>query len=608
LKDTANINLNQSSKPTRGKSASLPNGQSFPFSTCVGTNLGLSAAVGLLLILMLPLERAGAQKPAAVRLPQFIDIRQAAKINFRHHGSPTDQKYLVETMGGGVAVTDFNQDGLLDIFFVNGGRLTNSMRSGSPIERTHPEYSNHLYLSKGDGTYDEVSEPAGVTGRGYGMGAAVGDYDNDGFPDLYVTNFGSNTLYHNNGNGTFADATKAAGVAAGGWSASAGFFDYDNDGYLDLFVTRYLIWDFDKNPFCGDPRSGFRGYCHPHEFEPTENILYRNNGNGTFSDVSASAGISTHRGMSLGVAFNDYDGDGRTDIFVSNDAMEQYLLHNEGDGTFSEQALEAGAAFNADGGYFAGMGVDFNDYDNDGRPDVIITDLSNERYSLYHNDGSDLFSYATTQTGIGRISLYLSGWGVHFMDYDNDGWKDLFVAQAHVMDNIEQMQSNLRYRLPLLLLKNTGKKFEDVSAQSGPTFKIPFAGRGAAFGDLDNDGNTDVVVCVLNDLPLILHNDGGSSGNHWLLVDTVGTKSNRDGLGARIKVVGESGSTQYGYASTAGSYQSASDKRVHFGLASDKVVRLLEVHWPSGAIQKLTDVKADQVLKVTEPVSPEGGK
>jgi hypothetical protein len=284
--------------------------------------------------------------------------------------------------------------------------------------------------------------------------------------------------------------------------------------------------------------------------------------------------------------------------------MQQFLLHNDGHGKFSERALSAGAAFNADGLPFAGMGVDFADYDNDGRPDVAITDLSNERYALYHNEGGNSFNYATTQTGLGRITLYSSGWGVHFLDYDNDGRKDLLVAQSHVMDNVQQLHPSIPYRMPLLLARNTGSGFINVSAESGAPFQTPLAGRGAAFGDLDNDGNVDAVVAVLNDVPVILHNDGGS-GNHWLLINTVGTRSNRDGLGARIKLVGESGLAQFAYVTTAGSYLSASDKRVHFGLGKDKTVSLIEIIWPSGVVQRLTNVSANQAITVTESAGSE---
>ena len=583
-----------------GKIHLKPKDQLLPIFNFIVTTRAICAVAAVLIAASYPFQGAGSLEPEDVSLPTFTDIRQEAGIVFRHRASPTDQKYLIETMGGGVAMLDFNRDGWLDVFFVNGGRLENPMKPGTPIGRTPPDYTNHLYLNNGDGTFSDVSQRSGIRDHGYGMGAAVGDYDNDGFPDLYVTNFGFNDLYRNNGDGTFTNATTRAGVAAGGWSASAGFLDYDNDGWLDLFVTRYLNWDFDKNLFCGDPRPGYRGYCHPSEFDPIDNFLYRNNGDGTFADVSAGAGIRPHRGMALGVAFNDYDNDGWTDILVANDSMEQFLFRNLGEGTFAEKALEAGVAYNEDGGMFAGMGVDFNDYDNDGKPDLIITDLSNERYSLYRNTDSGFFSYATSQTGLGRITLSFSGWGVRFFDYDNDGWKDLFVAQGHVMDNIELTNANLRYLQPPLLVRNIGKRFEDVSAIGGSVFDVPRAGRGVAFGDLDNDGNVDLLVGILNDFPLVLHNEGGSGANHWLLIDAVGTKSNRDGLGAKIKVVGESGFTQYGYVTTAGSYLSAGDKRVHFGLGADTVARLIEVRWPSGVVQTLKDIKADQVLTITE--------
>ena len=559
-------------------------------------------AVASLLALALP-SSFSAQSPPL--LPKFRDIRELAGIHFRHDGSPTNQKYLIEAMGGGVAVADFNGDGLLDIFLVNSGWIAGLGANAANFNRHDPHYWNRLYFQNLDGTFTDVTEHAGLANAGdgnYGMGAAVGDYDNDGFPDLYVTSYGRNILYHNNHDGTFTDVTNTAGVAAGGWSTSAGFFDYDNDGYLDLFVTRYMKWGFDRNPFCGDPLSGFRGYCHPDKFPAVTNILYHNNHDGTFSDVSEVSGVAALPGRGLGVAFNDYDGDGRADVFVANDSMEQFLLHNDGGGKFSERALAAGAAFNADGSAFAGMGVDFADYDNDGLADIAITDLSNERYALYHNEGGGAFRYATSETGLGRITLYSSGWGTHFLDYDNDGRKDLFVAQSHVMDNIQQLHPSIPYRMPLLLARNTGKEFANVSADSGAPFQISLAGRGAAFGDLDNDGNVDVVVAVLNDSPLVLHNEGGT-GNHWLSINTVGTRSNRDGQGARIKITGESGQAQFGYVTTAGSYLSASDKRVHFGLGQDKTIATIEVIWPSGLVQKLTNVPADQAITITEPTT-----
>jgi hypothetical protein len=431
------------------------------------------------------------------------------------------------------------------------------------------------------------------------MGVAVGDYDNDGFEDIYVSGFGGNILYHNNGNGTFTDVTKKAGVGAGGWSASAGFFDYDNDGKLDLFVTRYLDWNFKTNRYCGEKRPGYRAYCHPDNYDGLTNILYHNNGDGTFTDVSEKAGIANPHGKGLGVAFADYDADGFTDIFVANDSVQCFLYHNNGNGTFSDVGLLAGVGYNEDGKTFAGMGVDFSDYDNDGLPDVVITDLSNERYILFRNNGDGSFRDATNQSGMGSATLSFSGWSTHFFDFDNDGWKDLFVAQSHVMDTIEKTSPNLRYLEPPLLLRNQAGHFSRILA--GEVFQREWAGRGAAFGDLDNDGDIDIVVSNVGQKAYVLRNDGGNAKN-WIGIETVGTKSNRDGIGARIKVVSASGLTQSYTVNTAVGYLSASDKRVITGLGDDVTAKLIEIRWPSGIVQKFENVKARQFLKAVEPV------
>ena len=495
-------------------------------------------------------------------------------------------------MGGGVALLDYNNDGLLDIFLVNGGRLTNPMQTPENFDRQNPLYWNRLYRQNRDGSFTDVTQAAGLANAGngnYGMGVAVGDYDNDGYPDLYVTNYGRNILYHNNGNGTFTDVTEKAGVAAGGWSASAGFVDYDNDGHLDLFVTRYMQWDTQHSKACGDihPR-----YCPPEEFPATTNVLYRNRGDGTFEDVSRRSGIAAKKGRGLGVAFADYDGDGYADIFVANDGMEQFLFHNNRNGTFSEKGLEAGAALNDDGKPFSGMGVDFRDYDNDQKPDIVITDLARQNYALYHNDGGGSFSYQSLQSGLAAISGGSSGWGMRLEDFDNDGWKDLFVAQSHVMDNVEQIDPSLHYLERPLLAMNHGGRFEQVN--SGVA--TPVAGRGAAFGDLNNDGSTEVVMTVLGGRPIVLRNNGGT--NHWLTITLRGTHSNRDGFGARVLVNGQSQ-----YATSAGSYLSASDKRIHFGLGNAAMANI-EVVWPSGIHQRLKDVPVNQFLQIQEPEHP----
>ena len=521
--------------------------------------------------------------------PSILELRKMPGLNFTLENSPTRQKYLIETMPGGIALLDYDNDGLLDVFMVNGGRITDPMKLPEDFDRHDPKYWNRLFRQNKDGTYTDVTEQAGLANAGdgnYGMGVAVGDYDNDGYPDIYVTNYGKNTLYHNNGDGTFTDVTAKAGVAAGGWSVSAGFFDYDNDGKLDLFVTRYMLWDSKHSKICG---AEWRTYCPPEEFPVTTNILYHNNGDGTFTDVSRKSGVAASKGRALGVAFADYDGDGFPDVFVSNDGMRQFLFHHNGNGTFTDNALEAGAALSQDGRRMSGMGVVFQDYDNDGRPDIIVTELPREIFSLYHNDGNGSFSYRSLETGLGVLSSGSSGWGVGFEDFDNDGWKDLFVAQSHVLDNVEQIDPSLHYKqLPLLAMNHNGR-FESID----PGTSVPAANRGAAFGDLNNDGWQDVVVSVLGGAPEVFVNRGGAA--HWLTITLRGTKSNRDGYGARVRVNGQSR-----YASAAGSYLCSNDKRLHFGLGSAPSARV-EVLWPSGIHQVLNDVHADQFLEVREP-------
>lgn len=514
----------------------------------------------------------------------IFDVVSPPGFDFLHRNSPTPEKYLIETMGGGVALLDYNNDGLMDIFVVNSGEMSPSKPES--FNRSDPRNWNRLYRQNRDGSFTDVTEAAGLAHAGdanYGMGVAAADYDNDGYTDLYVTSYGGNILYHNNGNGTFTDVTAKAGVAGGGWSVSAGFFDFDNDGKLDLFVTRYMEWDMAHSKACAR-----QTYCPPGEFPATTNLLYRNRGDGTFEDVSRTSGIAAHKGRSLGVAFNDYDGDGYADIFVANDGMEQFLFHNNRNGTFTEKALESGVALSDDGKPFAGMGVDFRDYDNDGKPDIVVTNLARQMYAVYHNDGNGQFSYRSLQTGLGAISAGSSGWGMRLEDFNNDGWKDLFVAQSHVMDNVETIDPSLHYlEAPLLVLNDRG---HFVRGDAGTSAKV--AGRGAAFGDLNNDGWPDVVMTVLGGRPMLFRNRGGRA--HWLTLALHGTLSNRDGFGARIQVNGQ---TQY--ATAAGSYASASDKRVHFGL-SDATSVSVDITWPSGVHQVLHDVKANQLLQVTE--------
>ena len=531
----------------------------------------------------------------------YSDRTAASLIDFKHEASPTAQKYLIETMGGGVAVFDSDNDGRLDIFFVNGAALADPMPNGGAPDKSNPKFWNRLYRQKPDGSFTDVTGKAGLSGQAqgiYGMGVAVGDYDNDGFSDLYVTGYGANTLYRNIGDGTFQDVTARAGVGAGGWSSSAGFFDYDNDGRLDLFVGRYVEWSFAANRYCGEPAPGARAYCHPDNFNSIPNLLYRNNGDGTFTDVSTAAGIAHPNGKTLGVSFADYDGDGFTDVFVANDSVQCFLFHNNRNGTFTEVSLPAGAGFNEDGKTFAGMGTDFADYDNDGLPDIVVTNLSDERYVLFRNNGDATFTDSTNPSGLGRATLPYSGWSTRFLDFDNDGWKDLFVAQGHVMDTIETMTPNRKYLQPPLLLRNRKGVFE--SAGAGPAFSRAWAGRGAAAGDLDNDGDLDIVVSNVNQTAYILRNGIGNR-NHWLGIQATGVRSNRDGIGCRIRVVSASGAVQHYAIQTAAGYQSASDKRVLIGLGKDASARLVEVRWPSGVVQKLENVKGDRMLKLTEP-------
>jgi enediyne biosynthesis protein E4 len=560
------------------------------------------SAVGLLLLPAFPLllsqngpvtSKAREQK----EFPQFVDVTPRTSIRFRTEASSTSQKYLLETMGGGVAIFDYDGDGRMDLFFVNGAKLSDPMPPGRKPDKSDPRYWNRLYHNNGDGTFTNVTEKAGLAGCCYGMGVAVGDYDNDGYPDLYVTGWGSNTLYHNNGDGTFTDVTAKAGVAASGWSTSAAFVDYDRDGFLDIFVTRYLDWDFSKNVRCGDIAQS-RSFCHPDVFQPATSVLFRNNHDGTFTNVSEHAGLNKHPGNGLGVAVNDYDRDGWPDIAVANDARPQQLFRNLGNGTFDEIGVSSGLALGDNGQTFSGMGIDFRDYDNDGWPDVFITDLATQGWPLFRNIKGQ-FQDASLATGIERITQRHSGWGTRFVDLDNDGWKDIFAVQGHVMDDIEMMQPDLRYLEPPVVLRNVHGKFQDVSGVNGEAFRTAVAGRGAAIGDLDNDGFEDIVFTCLNGEARILHN--GGNGNHWILINTIGTVSNRDGVGAQIHITSESGMEQWNIVSTAGSYLSASDKRVHFGLGSDRAVKQIEIQWPSGIIQRLSDVKADQILTVKEP-------
>jgi hypothetical protein len=526
--------------------------------------------------------------------PPFEDATAASRIDFQHRASRTSRKYLIESMTGGVAMIDYDRDGLLDLYFVNGAELHDPMKAGAIPVKTGERYWNRLYRNEGHGAFRDVTESARVAGRGYGMGAAVGDFDNDGWPDLYVTAYGGNLLYRNRGDGTFEDVTARAGVGGAGWSSGAAWVDIDQDGRLDLVVARYLKWDFEPDLWCGGRQEGQRSYCHPDRFEPVTHLVYRNREDETFEDITARSGWSRSPGKGLGIAIGDYDRDGRVDIAVANDSAPQQLFHNLGEGRFEEVGLAAGMAYDDDGRNFAGMGIDFADYDNDGWPDLFLNALALQRYALFRNR-KGVFDYVSGESRVSEITRLHSGWGARFLDYDNDGWQDLFIAQGHVMDNIAVTQPGLRYRESPLLMRNVAGRFAAVP--SG--VEAPWAARGAAFGDLDNDGWIDVAINC-NDGPAVILRNRGGNGNHWLIVDAVGTRSNRDGIAAKVRVATEDGVEQHVTISAGGSYLSSNDRRAHFGLGAHRTAKLVEIIWPSGSKQTVENVKADQILKVVE--------
>ena len=528
-----------------------------------------------------------------------LTFTRQPNIAFTHAASKTSFKYLLETMGGGVCMFDFNNDGRMDLFFTNGAALKEGMSKDEVPDKTESKYWNRLYQQNSDGTFTDVTQRANLKGVGYSMGVAAADYDNDGFVDLFVTGYKTDRLYRNNGDGTFSDVTNKLPRVDKGWDTSAGWFDYDRDGRLDLFVARYMDWDFENGSlFCGGPTSAQRAYCHPDNFKGAANLLFHQRADGTFEDVSKSAGVADPSGKSLGVAFSDFDNDGWTDVFVANDSVRQSLYRNKGDGTFEDVAVIAGVAYDEDGKTFAGMGVDCADYDNDGYMDILVTNLSNEKFALYRNNGDLNFTYATNTSGIGQITLLNAGWGVRFVDEDNDGFRDLFVTQGHVLDTVEKSTAYLKYKQSLLLMRNTGKGFVNISATAGAAFTLPLAARGAAFGDLNNDGQVDAVVAVLDDVPVILKNNG--TINHWLGISLVGTKSNRSGIGARVTVSIFAGQKQIQDVTSAGSYLSSNDPRIVFGLGSAKAVKSVEVRWPSGRVQTVENPAIDRYLRINE--------
>ena len=545
-----------------------------------------------------PIKRPPPAAPQSQSPVTFADITAASGISFKHAASPTSQKYLLESMGGGCALFDYDNDGRLDLYLTNGAQLLDPMPKNASPDKRDARYWNRLYRQKPDGTFEDTTERAGVRGEGYAMGVAAADYDNDGFVDLYVTSYGANILYRNKGDGTFEDVTRRTGTGASGWSTSAGWSDYDRDGRLDLFVMRYMEWDFQSGSiYCGEQRAGYRAYCHPDNFKGTTNILYHQRPDGTFEDVSTAARIADPSGKGLGVAFADFDGDGWMDVFVANDSVRQFLYRNNGDGTFEDVGLLSGVGYDENGKTFAGMGVDAADYDNDGQPDVFVTALSNETYPLFRNGGDMTFDYTTNTTGVGQITLLYSGWGTRFVDFDNDGRRDIFVAQSHVLDTIEKTSSYLTYKQTLLLMRNTGKGFVNVSASAGQPFSVPLAARGAAFGDIDSDGDTDIVISTTDGAPVILRNNG--TKHHWLGLVLVGVKANRNGIGARVSVTDAAGIKQTFDVTSAGSYLSSHDPRVIVGLGAATGVGSIEVRWPGGKTQTFAkpDVNRYHVIR-----------
>ena len=529
----------------------------------------------------------------------FTEITKQSGIDFRHHASPTAIKYLPETMGAGVGLIDFDRDGLLDIFFTNGALIEEKMSKNAMPDKTDKKFWNRLYRQKKDGAFEDVTEKAGVKGAGYSFGVAVGDVNRDGFADLFVTHYDGATLYQNKGDGTFEDVTKKSGIEVDGWATSAGFFDYDKDGRLDIFIARYVIWDFELGKIvCGDTRPGYRAYCHPDNFKPTTNILLHQKTDGTFEDVSEKAKITQTKSKGLGVAFADFDDDGWTDVFVANDNIDQQLFQNKGDGSFEDVALPAGAAFDERGRRFAGMGIDTADYDLDGKQDVIITALSNETYPLFRNAGEMAFDYVTQSSGVAQITILGAGWGIKWFDADNDGRRDLVVAQSHVLDNIEKTTTFLKYKQTPLLMRNTPKGFQNVSFSAGEAFTKDLSARGLAVGDLDNDGDADIIIAQTDAAPVILKNNG--TKNHWLGLDLRGEKSPSMGEGARLVVIDGKNKKQIFDVSCSGSYLSSNDSRLIVGLGETASVKSVEIRWSSGKVQKLENPEIDRYHLVKE--------
>lgn len=526
------------------------------------------------------------QQPAPASPVVFTDVTKQAGINWVHDNALSPDRFLPETVGAGCLFFDYDNDGWMDIYLVNSGP-SDFFTPGKPIK-------NALYHNNHDGTFTDVTDKAGVAGNTFGMGAAAGDYDGDGWVDLYVTSYGRNLLYHNNGNGTFTDITEKAGVAAPGWSTCAVWFDYDKDGKLDLFVSSFV--EYNKETTCGNNRLGQKFYCIPRVFKPRASHLFHNNGNGTFTDVSEKSGISKSPGKSFGVVATDVNNDGWTDLFVANDTMPNFLFINKGNGTFEEVGLRAGVAFSDNGSPRSGMGVDATDFDGDGWQDLFVANIDQELFSLYHNE-KDL-TFTDDPGEIGQATRLLSGWGLKFFDYNNDGYPDLFLANGHPDDMVEKLTTRVKYKEPLLMFENLGTKLKDVSRQSGSVFANSFPARGLAIGDFDNDGDLDVLISNNGEAPLLLRNDGGNR-NNWLGLQLVATKSNPGAVGAVISW--QVGARKFSrLKTTGGSYLASHDPREILGAGPNGKIDSVEIRWPSGKSDKLTNLPMNSYVTVVE--------